>query len=213
MTKINYDYIEKYLDDLNDDYSLNVLRMKAIENKVPIIRRSSLKFLETIIKIKNPKNILELGTAIGYSTICLRKVANCKITSIELSKKNYNQALNNIEKYDYDNLKLYNLINCDAIKALKTINQGFDFVFIDCDKSHYKEYFNECDRLLKNGGIIVCDNILFNGQVASDDLVKKRDITIVKRLREFLVYLENLENYTTTFVPIGDGISISIKEF
>ncbi len=99
----------------------------------------------------------------------------------------------------------------DAKKALNNINQGFDFVFIDANKSQYEYYFNKALSLLNKNGIIVCDNILFRGQITNDNIVNKRDITIVKNLRKFLSHITNLDDYVTSIIPIGDGISISTR--
>ena len=97
-------------------------------------------------------------------------------------------------------------------KALTNLNQGFDFVFIDANKSNYKFYFDYVDKnLLNDGGVIICDNILFRGEVCNDDLIEKRKITIVKRLRKFLAYITSRNDYITSIIPIGDGISISCK--
>lgn len=210
MNNIISNQIYRYLVDLYDNYFLEELRIKAEEESIPIIKRESESILITLIKIAKPKKILELGTAVGFSTMLLRKYSNADITSIELSKDNYRKAIENISKYD--EIRNYNLINEDAKKALKNLDQGFDFVFIDCDKSHYKEYFDLADKLISKGSIIVCDNVLFKGYVANDDIIDRRMITIVKRLREFLAYITNLKNYSTTIIPIGDGLSVSVKE-
>ena len=136
------------------------------------------------------------------------KYSQAKITTIELSEEMANIARDNFEKYNAN----INLINDDAKKALTNLNQGFDFVFIDANKSNYKFYFDYVDKnLLNDGGVIICDNILFRGEVCNDDLIEKRKITIVKRLRKFLAYITSRNDYITSIIPIGDGISISCK--
>lgn len=119
----------------------------------------------------------------------------------------YEIAKSNFKKYGKD----INIINMDAKKALNNINQGFDFVFIDANKSQYKYYFDKSISLLNKNGIIVCDNILFRGEIANDNIVDKRDITIVKNLRKFLSYITDLDEYITSIIPIGDGISLSTR--
>ena len=173
------------------------------------MKLESKEFLKSLLAIKRPKSILEIGTAIGYSSLVFDKYSDAKITTIELSEDMAHIAQENFNKYNVD----INLINDDAEKALTKLNQGFDFVFIDANKSNYKFYFDYIDKnLLNNGGVIVADNILFRGEVCNDDLVEKRKITIVKRLRNFLAYITRRDDYQTSIIPIGDGISVSVKE-
>ena len=208
MSEINYDYVSLFINDLANDFDFLNIRKYAKENKVPIMKVETKEFLKTLLKIKKPKSILEIGTAIGYSSLIFEKVTKADITTIELSKKMAEIAASNFKKHKVN----INLINKDAKEALNDINQGFDFVFIDANKAHYKYYFDKSINLLNNGGIIVCDNIFFRGEVINDDLVDKRMITIVKRLRSFLSYISDIEGFHTSLIPIGDGISISIKE-
>lgn len=208
MNPINREYITSFIDDLLEDMDFLELRKFAEENSVPIMKVETKEFLKSLVKMKNPSSILELGTAIGYSSLVFDKYSQAKITTIELSEEMANIARENFKKY---NAKV-NLINDDAKKALTKLNQGFDFVFIDANKSNYKFYFDYVDNnLLNDGGVIICDNILFRGEVCNDDLIEKRKITIVKRLRKFLAYITSREDYITSIVPIGDGISISCK--
>lgn len=208
MNPINREYITSFIDDLLEDMDFLELRKFAEENSVPIMKVETKEFLKSLVKMKNPSSILELGTAIGYSSLVFDKYSQAKITTIELSEEMANIARENFKKYNAN----VNLINDDAKKALTNLNQGFDFVFIDANKSNYKFYFDYVDNnLLNDGGVIICDNILFRGEVCNDDLIEKRKITIVKRLRKFLAYITSREDYITSIVPIGDGISISCK--
>lgn len=209
MNRINNEYISSFIEDIIIDYDFLELRKFAEKENVPIMKLESKEFLKSLLAIKRPKSILEIGTAIGYSSLVFDKYSDAKITTIELSEDMANIALENFNKYNVD----INLINDNAEKALTKLNQGFDFVFIDANKSNYKFYFDYVDKnLLNNGGVIVADNILFRGEVCNDDLVEKRKITIVKRLRNFLAYITSRDDYKTSIIPIGDGISISIKE-
>lgn len=208
MNPINREYITSFIDDLLEDMDFLELRKFAEENSVPIMKVETKEFLKSLVKMKNPSSILELGTAIGYSSLVFEKYSQAKITTIELSEEMANIARDNFEKYNSN----VNLINDDAKKALTNLNQGFDFVFIDANKSNYKFYFDYVDKnLLNDGGVIICDNILFRGEVCNDDLIEKRKITIVKRLRKFLAYITSRNDYITSIIPIGDGISISCK--
>ena len=204
---INYNHIIDYLNNIYIDEDFIEIRNYGIKNNVPIMKKESKEFLKTIISMSKPKNILEIGTAIGYSSLLFSKYSNAKITTIEKSSKMADIANSNFKKYN----KEINLINMDAKKALSNLNQGFDFVFIDANKSQYEYYFNKSLELLNKNGLIVCDNILFRGEVTNDDIINRRHITMVKNLRKFLSHITNLDDYVTSIIPIGDGISLSTR--
>lgn len=204
---INYNHIVDYLNNIYIDEDFIELRNYGIENNIPIMKLETKEFLKTLISISKPKNILEIGTAIGYSSLLFSKYSNANITTIEKSKEISEIAKTNFSKYN----KKINLINMDAKKALNNINQGFDFVFIDANKSQYEYYFNESLKLLNENGLIVCDNILFRGEITNDDLINRRHITMVKNLRKFLSHITNLDDYVTSIIPIGDGISLTTR--
>ncbi|WP_276877326.1 O-methyltransferase [Anaerococcus hydrogenalis] len=204
---INYNHIVDYLNNIYIDEDFVELRKFGIENNIPIMKLETKEFLKNLLTIQKPKNILEVGSAIGYSSLLFSKYTGANITTIEKSEKMYEIAKSNFKKYGKD----INIINMDAKKALNNINQGFDFVFIDANKSQYKYYFDKSMSLLNKNGIIVCDNILFRGEIANDNIVDKRDITIVKNLRKFLSYITDLDEYITSIIPIGDGISLSTR--
>ena len=204
---INYEHIVNYLNNIYIDEDFLDLKNYGNDNNIPIMKLETKEFLKTLVIIQKPKKILEIGTAIGYSSLLFSKYTDASITTIEKSKKMYEIAKSNFKKYKKD----INIINMDAKKALNNINQGFDFVFIDANKSQYEYYFNKALSLLNKNGIIVCDNILFRGQITNDNIVNKRDITIVKNLRKFLSHITNLDDYVTSIIPIGDGISISTR--
>ncbi|VYT14478.1 cobalt-precorrin-6Y C(15)-methyltransferase [Anaerococcus vaginalis] len=204
---INYNHIVDYLNNIYIDEDFIELRNYGIENNIPIMKLETKEFLKTLISISKPKNILEIGTAIGYSSLLFFKYSNANITTIEKSKEISEIAKANFSKYN----KKINLINMDAKKALNNFNQGFDFVFIDANKSQYEYYFNESLKLLNENGLIVCDNILFRGEITNDDLINRRHITMVKNLRKFLSNITNLDDYVTSIIPIGDGISLTTR--
>lgn len=204
---INYNHIVDYLNNIYIDEDFIELRNYGIENNIPIMKLETKEFLKSLVLISKPKNILEIGTAIGYSSLLFSKYSNANITTIEKSKDISEIAKANFSKYN----KKINLINMDAKKALNNFNQGFDFVFIDANKSQYEYYFNESLKLLDENGLIVCDNILFRGEITSDDLINRRHITMVKNLRKFLSYITNLDDYVTSIIPIGDGISLTTR--
>ncbi len=204
---INYNHIVDYLNNIYIDEDFIELRNYGIENNIPIMKLETKEFLKTLVLISKPKNILEIGTAIGYSSLLFSKYSNANITTIEKSKEISEIAKANFSKYN----KKINLINMDAKKALNNFDQGFDFVFIDANKSQYEYYFNESLKLLNENGLIVCDNILFRGEITNDDLIDRRHITMVKNLRKFLSHITNLDEYVTSIIPIGDGISLTTR--
>lgn len=208
MKYINYPHTNLYLQNLIEDRDFLELREYALKENVPIMNVETKEFIKTILISKRPKSILEIGSAIGYSALLFDKYTDAEITTIELDEETANIARDNFSKY---NAKI-NLINKDAQKALSDLNQGFDFVFIDANKSRYMDYFIETSKLLNDGGIIIADNVLFKGMVVNDDYVDKRMITIVKRLRNYLAYVMDRKDFQTTIIPIGDGLTLSIKE-
>lgn len=207
MGNINYDYTSLFLEDLLIDRDFPEIRKFARENNVPIMNSQTKDHIIGILSILKPKSILEIGSAIGYSSLCFKKHTGADITTIELSKKMANIARSNFERYKED----INLINDDAMKALKDLNQGFDFVFIDANKSRYLDYFKMTSKLLNKGGVIIADNVLFRGEVCNDDIMERRKNTLVKRLRNFLAYITDLEDFHSSVVPIGDGFSLSVR--
>src|SRR5690625_3924318 len=194
---INYDHISQYLNDIYIDEDFLEERIFANENRIPIMKLETKEFLKTLLSVKKPRNILEIGTAIGYSSLVFSKYTNADITTIEKSEKMATIAKDNFIKYK----KNINIINMDTKKAMNNINQGFDFVFIDTNKSKYENYFKKSISLLNDEGVIVCDNILFRGEVASDELLIRRHITMVKKIRKFLSYITNLDDFVTSIIP------------
>lgn len=207
MGNINYEHTSIFIEDLLNDTDFIDIRKYAIENNVPIMNSQTKEFIISVLEIAKPRRILELGTAIGYSSLCFKKYTDADITTIELDKNTAEIAKRNFEKYNVN----VNLINDNAIKALRTIDQGFDFVFIDANKSRYLDYFKITSKLLNKDGIIIADNVLFRGEVCNDNIMEKRKNTLVKRLRNFLAYITDLEDFKTSIIPIGDGLTLSVR--
>ena len=211
MSGVTFDYMEEYLRGLipNRDKDLLELEKFAIENRVPIIQKETAKFLEFMISMKEPNNILELGTAIGYSSILMSKTLNnkCKITTIERDEKMINLAKENIKSFGLeDNIEIK---EGECLEILEKLDDKYDLIFMDAGKGHYDHFLPHCLRLLSDKGVIIADNVLFRGMVASDDLVKRRKITIVKRMRTYLDIVSNDKNLITTVIPMGDGIALT----
>ena len=197
-----------------EDEDMMRLKKYAVENNVPIIRDETRDFLRLIINIKNVENILEIGTAIAYSTLVMHKAnAKANIFTIENYNKRIRDAKNNIAKY-FNEDKI-TLIEEDAGVYLKecTKNEFFDLVFLDAAKGQYINWLSDIKRVMKKGGILIADNIFKDGEILeSKFLIKKRDRTIHKRMRDFLYQIKHDENFITYIYNLGDGVSISIKK-
>jgi predicted O-methyltransferase YrrM len=162
--------------------------------------------------ILQPEKILEVGTAIGYSAILMNEATNGKseIITIEKNEEMVIKAKENINKADLNDK--IRIICGYAINVLESMNESFDMIFLDAAKSQYLYYLPHCLRMLKTRGLLICDNILYKGMIANNDLVKRRKITIVKRLRKFLFEINNNDQLQTSIIPISDGVSISVKK-
>ena len=214
MSKVSYEYIEDYLRSLYKTKSdlLAELRDYAEKNHVPIIEEECEEFYNFLINTTKPKKILELGTAIGYSAISFSMsdfVEN--LVTIEINEDMVKIASENIKKSGLENK--INIVHSDAYEYLLECREKFDFIFIDAAKGQYEKYFDEAIKLLNRDGIIVCDNVLFRGMIANQDLVKRRKITIVKRLRKFLKDIKDDERFYSSIVPIGDGALLIRRKF
>ncbi|KMT21312.1 O-methyltransferase [Clostridium cylindrosporum] len=213
MSSVSHDYIEDYIRGLIKDNEGYIKTMEdyAIENHVPIIHKEVAQFLRVIIKSHNIKNILEVGTAIGYSASVMVNAAgnNSHVTTIERSDEMEAIAVENIKKIGYD--KNITLIKGDALEVLGDVKGEFDMIFLDAAKGHYDHFLEQCLEKLKVGGLLISDNVLFRGMVATNDLLIRRKITIVKRMRKYLENISNDKNLETVILPIGDGIALTCK--
>ena len=191
---------------------LRDLELYAEENSVPIIHKEVADLLRVILKLKRPKKILELGCAIGYSSLFFADVldGDVEIVTTERNPIMLERAQDNIKKAGMeDRIKI--LVG-DAADTLKDLEGTFDMIFIDAAKGHYKMFFDMLIGKLNHGGIVISDNILYKGMIASDDYVVRRKKTIVKRMRTYLDYICDLEGISTSLIPIGDGLAISYKD-
>ena len=211
---INYEYIIRYLRDTIPQREGQLLEMEryAKENDVPISQPESIRLIEVLLKLMNAKNILEIGSAIGYSAIRMSRATDARVVTVELSEEMVSIAEKNIKEAGLSDK--IQIIQGDGCKVLGEM-QGeglFDVIFVDAAKGQYMELFEDCVRLLRKGGLLISDNILYKGMTATDELVVRRKITIVRRLRAYLEMLKNNKELSTSIVPIGDGVALSFKE-
>lgn len=211
MSGITYDYMEQYIRDLIPDRKgkLEELEEFAMANAVPIIQKEGAKFLELMVSIKKPLRILELGTAIGYSATLMYEAAGTEpeITTIERDEKMIALASENFKRLNLD--QKIEIKAGDCLEILEKLDEPYDIIFMDAGKGHYNHFLPHCLRLLKDDGIIIADNVLFRGMVASKDLVKRRKITIVKRMKTYLDLVSKDETLITSVIPMGDGIAVT----
>ena len=192
---------------------LTQLEKDAKENYVPIIRREMQSFLKVMLQIASPHLILEVGTAFGFSTLLMSEYApkDCRITTIENYEKRIPIARENFKKAGKE--EQITLLEGDAAKILKTLEGSYDFIFMDAAKAQYINFFPDVLRLLKKGGILISDNVLQDGDIIESHFaVERRNRTIYKRMREYLYVLKNHEELETSIIPLGDGVTLSIKK-
>ena len=209
--KINQDYITEYLSEVlpESEGFLKELEIYAKENQVPIIYPEVRSLLDVLCKIHKPSRILEIGTAIGYSALVMNNALKGKvsITTVERDSVMSTLALENFKKSGTYNIRL---IEDDAVVVLDSLTSKFDLIFIDAAKGYYNDFFDRCINLINDNGIIICDNVLYKGMTATDELLTRhRQKTIVVRMRDFLDTICNHKNLSTSIIPIGDGVSVS----
>ncbi|MEG1255283.1 O-methyltransferase [Clostridium sp.] len=213
MSGITYDYMEKYLRDLIGESKgiLKELEDYAEENAVPIVQKETARLIEFMVNVKKPKKILELGTAIGYSSILMALASenNVRITTIERDEKMVEVATKNIEEAGLSDS--ISIIKGDCLEVLEILNDEYDMIFMDAGKGHYSHFLPHCIRMLAKDGMIIADNVLFRGMVACKDLMIKRKITIVKRMKNYMETVSQDENLLTTVIPMGDGIALTVR--
>lgn len=210
----NFELATKFAQNLFEieDERILAIENEAILNKVPIITRDVLKYMLFIARSEKSSNILEIGTATGYSGIFLAQVAaenKGNFMSIEIDENRYSEAVNNFKKMDLLNGK-NNLILGDALEEipkLYDLNKKYDFIFMDAAKGQYRNFFKLLFPILSENGIMFIDNLLFRGMVTleSED-IPKRYKTIVTRLKVFIEELNENKNFV--LLPFGDGIGI-----
>lgn len=212
MSNIVNPLVEEYIRDIlpRKEGLLKDMEEYALENHVPIVQPEVAKLLEVITKINQTKSILEVGTAIGYSAIIFTKaMGDGKLTSIERRSDMVEIARKNIEIAGLkDQIEI---IEGCAEEILPNIEGKFDLIFLDAAKGQYMKFLSSSINLLKKGGILVSDNVLYKGMIASDEYVVRRKITIVKRMRKYLDYIMDHPDLTTSLLPIGDGVALSYK--
>lgn len=208
-------YVTSYIREktVQDDSFLSELEKYAAENNVPIAEPETARLLSVLTKLKQPDRILEVGCAIGYSSILMSKGLKCggKITTLEYDQNMTKIARENIKKAGLSDT--IEVIEADAKDYLSYIEEDeiFDIIFLDGPKAHYVYMLDDAVRLLKKGGLLISDNVLFKGMTADDNHFVRRKVTIINRLREYIDTLMRHPQLESSILSQGDGVTLSVK--
>ena len=191
---------------------LDEIEKYAIETEVPIVRKSMQSLLKFLLALTKPKNVLEVGTAIGFSALLMSEYApaDCHITTIEKYEKRIPIARENFKRAGKEDK--ITLLEGDAIQILKELEGTYDMIFMDAAKGQYINFMPDILRLLAPGGMLISDNVLQDGDIIESRFaVTRRNRTIHARMREYLYELKHHPELETVILPVGDGVTLSIK--
>lgn len=214
MNEIVNERVVTYIRSLDRPNSplCEAIEKEARDEDVPIIRKELESFLHTMIAVKKPKRILEVGAAVGYSALVMAQwmPEDCRITTIELDEERIRKAKRNFVRADE---KRITLLEGDAAKILPTLTGPYDLIFMDAAKGQYLHFLPELVRLLEEGAVMISDNILQDGELIESRYgVIRRNRTIHSRMREYVYAIKNHPDLVTSIVPLGDGIAVTVKE-
>ncbi len=206
------EHVSKYIESLDADMPAGLMSLEkwALENEVPIIRHDTQQYLRFLLTKEKPKAILEIGTAVGFSTLYMLEYApsDCRITTLEKVEMRLVHARQNLK--GHERIKL---IEGDAGESLKTLlktGEKFDLIFLDAAKGQYPAWLPDILKLLADGGLLLTDNVLLEGSIAESKFsIERRDRTIHMRMREYLHALKHNDLLETVILPIGDGLAVS----
>ena len=181
----------------------------AQEKNVPIIEKKSIAFIMKYIKDNNVKNILEIGSAIGYSAILMASASeDAFVTTIERDEERYMECLKNVKKCGLD--KKINVVFQDALDVNLASDLKYDLIFIDAAKGQYTRFFEKYKYFLKDKGAIITDNLKFHGYVGKSDKIESKNLRgLVEKIENYINFLKDNDEFDTKFYDIGDGLSVS----
>ena len=211
--------IAAYINSLESELSgeLMELEKEALENQVPIIKKETQRVLRFLLTLKQPKRILEVGTAIGFSALFMSEYThdNCRITTIEKVPMRIKDAIKNLADPKFPQREKITLLRGEALEVLSGLsgeNQSYDFIFLDAAKAQYMNFLPELMKLLEKEGMLVTDNVLQEGTVINSRYsITRRDRTIHSRMREYLYTITHMEELDSVILPVGDGIALSYR--
>lgn len=207
------EYINQYYEAVTE--GLAELRKQSEQEKVPIILKETESFLKVFLGITKPERILEIGCAVGYSSMFFNAACGAEVVTIEKSDEMYEKAVSNIKKLGFSDK--ITVLKGDGEEVMKLLweqtdseNDGFDLVFIDAAKSHYKRFLEAALPLCRKNAVIIADNVLFKARVVSDEYDPAgKHRTNVRKLREFTDFINNDDRFETSVIACGDGISVT----
>lgn len=207
--------ITSFIHSLNrdDEGIVGEIEREALADEVPIIRKETKEWIKTMLLIKKPRKVLEVGTAVGFSSIYMSQFLpeGGHITTIEKWEPRIEKARINFARAGVENV--ITLLEGDAAERLKELQDSFDFIFMDAAKGQYIHFLPDVIRLLAKDGVLISDNVLQDGEILdSRYVVERRNRTIHSRMREYLYVLKNHESLETSVIPLGDGVALSVKK-
>lgn len=203
-------FIQSMIPDIEG--VLGEIEQEAVAEEVPIIRKETREWIKTLLLVKRPVRVLEVGTAVGFSAIYMSRYLpeGWHITTIEKWEPRIEKAKENFKRTGIADK--ITLLEGDAATILKELKGSYDFIFMDAAKGQYIHYLPEAVRLLADGGVLISDNVLQDGEVLdSRYVVERRNRTIHSRMREYLYELKRHEQLETSILPLGDGVAFSVK--
>lgn len=210
---IDNERLSVYLNSIEKPSSdiLAKIEKEALDSYVPIIRKDMQYLMRTLLTMNRPDRILEVGSGVGFSAILMAEVlyGKCNITTIENYEPRIPVARDNFKRAGYGDV--ITLLEGDAKDILPTLNDTYDFIFMDAAKGQYINFWPDIKRLVRHGSVIVTDNVLQDGDILeSHFIVERRNRTIHKRIREYLYELCQDDNYETTILSVGDGVALTV---
>ena len=202
------DYIRSRLAEEKDEL-LREMTKYADDNFIPVLLPESAALLKQVVMLIKPEKSLEIGTAIGYSSQLILRNGGNKLYTVEIKEELIEKA-----KSYFARAGLEKRVTCyhgDASEILPLMEGEFDFIFMDGPKTRYIDYLPHVKRMLKKGGVLLCDNVLFNGMVAGTEELQRKKATIINGLDKFITAICSDEDFETSVLPVGDGMSLSIK--
>ena len=201
------EYITSFYRPVNEE--LGSFRAAAEADRVPVILPDTEALILNLLRIMKPERILEIGTAVGYSASCFASVCDADITTVEVNEETARIARANIDRLGLSDR--IDVLCGDGEEIVNNLDVQYDFVFIDAAKSHYKRFWDAALKHCSKGAVIVSDNVLFKARVVSDKYDETGKYkTNIRRMREFVEYITNVDYADTALLPVGDGVTISI---
>ncbi|KUO63841.1 MAG: methyltransferase [Gracilibacter sp. BRH_c7a] len=206
--------LEKYLEDLLPPRDELLLEMESVslEETIPVVTPTVGNFLELMVEISGARDILEIGTAIGYSTVYLARGAKKtggKVLTVDMNKDRAERASRYLERAELG--ELVEIHSENALKYLPQVKKSYDFIFVDAAKGEYPEYLDLISPLVASGGLLVVDNVLFRGWVVPGSVYDSKYEKMVSAMRGFLDRLYHLPGFKVSILPFGDGLAIARK--